>query len=230
MLSLNSCGYCRVSTARAFQFQFQTSSLPSPSLFFSNGKNYRFRSSIARAGSGFADDSDSNEEPKSNYAGVQLEDIVDCGFKSGKLRLDSWISSRINGISRARVQSSIKAGLVHVNDRVVDKVNSIVIPWIGLKFNFVFMLYVGAIDCIAVTRSNSIPKFRFPKFYVLYILTVDFLDVVLHEYLSFFFNMDVIMVIILHVLCWSSFTREVFDRSSFREFYINLPEYVSMRE
>lgn len=154
MLSLNSCGYCRVSTARAFQFQFQTSPLPPPSLFFSASNNYRFRSGIAKAGSGFADDCDSNEEPKSNYAGVQLEEIVDGGIKSGKLRLDSWISSRINGISRARVQSSIKAGLVYVNGRVVDKVNSIVIPWFRLKFNFAFMLYVDAIDCIAVTRSK----------------------------------------------------------------------------
>lgn len=55
-----------------------------------------------------------------NYAGIRLEESVDT--KSGKLRLDSWISSRITGISRARVQSSIRSGLVSVNGRTTDKV------------------------------------------------------------------------------------------------------------
>nr|KJB58044.1 hypothetical protein B456_009G191500 [Gossypium raimondii] len=64
-----------------------------------------------------------HEEPiRTSYAGVQLEETVD-ETKQGKLRLDSWISSRIQGISRARVQSSIKSGLVKVNGRVVDKVS-----------------------------------------------------------------------------------------------------------
>ncbi|PWA89735.1 development/cell death domain, Galactose oxidase, beta-propeller [Artemisia annua] len=43
-----------------------------------------------------------------------------------KTRLDTWISTRIKGISRARVQSSIKSGLVHVNDRVVVKASHMV--------------------------------------------------------------------------------------------------------
>lgn len=58
-------------------------------------------------------------EPRTNYAGMRLEEIVET--KSGKVRLDSWISCRIDGISRARVQSSIRAGLVSVNGRVIDK-------------------------------------------------------------------------------------------------------------
>lgn len=58
-----------------------------------------------------------------NYAGVELEETVD--IPVGKLRLDSWVSSRIQGISRARVQSSIKSGLVSVNGRVIDKVFSV---------------------------------------------------------------------------------------------------------
>ncbi|OMO75474.1 hypothetical protein COLO4_26091 [Corchorus olitorius] len=64
----------------------------------------------------------SQEPIRTSYAGVQLEETVD-ETKQGKLRLDSWISSRIQGISRARVQSSIKSGLVTVNGRVVDKVS-----------------------------------------------------------------------------------------------------------
>ncbi|XP_061359291.1 RNA pseudouridine synthase 2, chloroplastic isoform X2 [Gastrolobium bilobum] len=118
MLSIHSCGCCRVSTARAFQFRTS----PSPSLFFS-ATNCKFRFAITSAGSGFAGESNSDGEHKSNYAGVRLEETVDCRIRSEKLRLDSWISSRINGISRARVQSSIRAGLVHVNGRVVDKVS-----------------------------------------------------------------------------------------------------------
>ncbi|XP_065851531.1 RNA pseudouridine synthase 2, chloroplastic-like isoform X2 [Euphorbia lathyris] len=62
-----------------------------------------------------------NQKQRINFAGVRLEEIVDP--KAGKLRLDSWISSRISGISRARVQSSIKSGLVAVNGRIVDKVS-----------------------------------------------------------------------------------------------------------
>ncbi|KAK4390844.1 RNA pseudouridine synthase 2, chloroplastic [Sesamum angolense] len=55
-----------------------------------------------------------------NYSGVKIEEKVE--LDSGKLRLDSWISSRINGISRARVQSSIRSGLVSVNGHVINKV------------------------------------------------------------------------------------------------------------
>lgn len=119
MILLHSSGYCRVSTPRAFKFQTPLS----PSLLFS-ATNSKSRSAIARASSGFAANSDSNDggEPRANYAGVQLEEIVDNRIGSGKPRLDSWISTRINGISRARVQSSIKSGLVHVNGRVVNKV------------------------------------------------------------------------------------------------------------
>ncbi|TKY75280.1 RNA pseudouridine synthase 2 [Spatholobus suberectus] len=120
MLSFPSCACCRVSTSRAFQFKFRTS--PSPSLFLS-AKSYKFRSAIASAASGSAGDSGSDGERKLNFSGVRLEETVDSRIGSGKLRLDNWISSRINGISRARVQSSIKSGLVHVNGRIVDKVS-----------------------------------------------------------------------------------------------------------
>lgn len=61
-------------------------------------------------------------ERRNNYAGVELEDCVS-ELNSSKLRLDTWISSRINGISRARIQSTIKSGLVTVNGRTIDKVN-----------------------------------------------------------------------------------------------------------
>ncbi|KAK4429435.1 RNA pseudouridine synthase 2, chloroplastic [Sesamum alatum] len=59
-----------------------------------------------------------------NYSGVKIEERVE--LDSGKLRLDSWISSRINGISRARVQSSIRTGLVSVNGHVINKVSHVV--------------------------------------------------------------------------------------------------------
>lgn len=72
-------------------------------------------------------DSDDFQDPSSsrlnNYSGVKIEEKVE--LDSGKLRLDSWISSRINGISRARVQSSIRSGLVSVNGRIVDKVSDV---------------------------------------------------------------------------------------------------------
>ncbi|GAA0141856.1 RNA processing factor [Lithospermum erythrorhizon] len=54
-----------------------------------------------------------------NFSGVTLEDAVELNAK--KLRVDAWICSKISGISRARVQSSIKSGLVSVNGRQIDK-------------------------------------------------------------------------------------------------------------
>ncbi|XP_058087983.1 RNA pseudouridine synthase 2, chloroplastic isoform X6 [Magnolia sinica] len=62
---------------------------------------------------------------RSNYAGLVFEETVGSG--SRKSRLDSWISSRIqNGVSRARIQSSIRSGLVTVNGRPINKVSHII--------------------------------------------------------------------------------------------------------
>ncbi|GMY28193.1 RNA pseudouridine synthase 2, chloroplastic [Fagus crenata] len=117
MLSL-----CYSSCSSSSSKLFQTS----PSLFFTfSPRKPRFPSRLLRTFTA----SSSNEGQESlavavrraNYGGVTLEETVD--IKSGKLRLDSWISSRISGISRARVQSSIRSGLVSVNGRVVDKVS-----------------------------------------------------------------------------------------------------------
>lgn len=57
---------------------------------------------------------------RANHAGLRLEEKVEVGVQ--KTRIDSWISSRIRGVSRARIQSSIKSGLVSVNGRAVNKV------------------------------------------------------------------------------------------------------------
>ncbi|XP_016568333.1 RNA pseudouridine synthase 2, chloroplastic isoform X2 [Capsicum annuum] len=86
-----------------------------------------FSTFICRAFSKFPGDSNSDDSPdeitgrRCNYSGVKLEETVD--GNTGKLRLDCWISSRIDGVSRARVQSSIRSGLVSVNGRVTDKVS-----------------------------------------------------------------------------------------------------------
>ncbi|KAL5557806.1 hypothetical protein UlMin_034017 [Ulmus minor] len=115
-------------------------SLPKPSLFlsflapakprisaFSSLPSSSRVSNISRAISCSTGGSitDGNEHAlsgiRANYAGVRLEEIV--AMDIGKVRLDSWISSRVGGISRARVQSSIRLGLVRVNGRVIDKVS-----------------------------------------------------------------------------------------------------------
>ncbi|XP_020578124.1 RNA pseudouridine synthase 2, chloroplastic-like isoform X2 [Phalaenopsis equestris] len=59
-----------------------------------------------------------------NYSGIRLSETVELGFE--KTRVDSWISSRIPGISRARVQHSIRSGLVTVNGRIIEKVSHII--------------------------------------------------------------------------------------------------------
>ena len=59
---------------------------------------------------------------KGGHAGTQLEEAVPAG--EGRSRVDAWISTRLGGggVSRARVQASIRAGLVAVNGRPVSKV------------------------------------------------------------------------------------------------------------
>nr|CAB3471447.1 unnamed protein product [Digitaria exilis] len=58
--------------------------------------------------------------------GTRLEEAVPAG--EGRARVDAWISARLGGggVSRARVQASIRAGLVAVNGRPVSKVSHMV--------------------------------------------------------------------------------------------------------
>ncbi|KAI7733227.1 hypothetical protein M8C21_006191, partial [Ambrosia artemisiifolia] len=72
---------------------------------------------------GEKEDAFSGNRQRTNYAGVRIEERVE---EDGKIRLDTWISNRISGVSRARVQSSIKEGLVSVNHRVIVKASHIV--------------------------------------------------------------------------------------------------------
>ena len=119
MLSLYYYSSCSFSSSSKL---FQTS----PSLFSFSPRNPRIHSKFLRTftATPAAPNSDEGQQSlagrRANYGGVNLEETVD--INSGKLRLDSWISSRISGISRARVQSSIRSGLVSVNGRIVDKV------------------------------------------------------------------------------------------------------------
>ncbi|KAE8659837.1 RNA pseudouridine synthase 2 [Hibiscus syriacus] len=110
--------YCPFPSTKALQ-------IPPSFLFLGNPKflPFTFSRILRRASISSFNSAAKHQEPiRTSYAGVQLEETVD-DTKLGKLRLDSWISSRIQGISRARVQSSIKSGLVTVNGRVVDKVS-----------------------------------------------------------------------------------------------------------
>uniref|UniRef100_A0ACD5ZH65 Uncharacterized protein n=1 Tax=Avena sativa TaxID=4498 RepID=A0ACD5ZH65_AVESA len=60
---------------------------------------------------------------RGGHAGTRLEEAVPPG--EGRSRVDAWISARLGGggVSRARVQASIRAGLVAVNGRPVSKVS-----------------------------------------------------------------------------------------------------------
>ena len=57
---------------------------------------------------------------RANHAGVRLEETVQDG--TGRTRLDAWISSHMGDVSRARIQATIRSGLVSVNGRTVNKV------------------------------------------------------------------------------------------------------------
>ncbi|KAF7104862.1 hypothetical protein CFC21_105726 [Triticum aestivum] len=60
---------------------------------------------------------------RGGHAGTRLEEAVPAA--EGRSRVDAWISARLGGggVSRARVQASIRAGLVAVNGRPVSKVS-----------------------------------------------------------------------------------------------------------
>ncbi|KAK3131290.1 hypothetical protein QOZ80_6BG0504600 [Eleusine coracana subsp. coracana] len=66
------------------------------------------------------------ESRRGGHGGTRLEEAVPAG--EGRSRLDAWISARLGsgGVSRARVQASIRAGLVAVNGRPVSKVSHMV--------------------------------------------------------------------------------------------------------
>ncbi|KAK6126641.1 hypothetical protein DH2020_039617 [Rehmannia glutinosa] len=99
-------------------------SLRNPSLQKLISTARAYSTSISAANS----DSDDFQNPVSgrpnNFSGFKIEETVE--LDSRKLRLDSWLSSRINGISRARVQSSIRSGLVSVNGHIINKVSHVV--------------------------------------------------------------------------------------------------------
>lgn len=65
---------------------------------------------------------EATERRRGGHAGTRLEEAVPAG--EGRSRLDAWIAARLGGggVSRARVQASIRAGLVAVNGRPVSKV------------------------------------------------------------------------------------------------------------
>uniref|UniRef100_A0A0E0Q2Q1 RNA pseudouridine synthase 2, chloroplastic n=1 Tax=Oryza rufipogon TaxID=4529 RepID=A0A0E0Q2Q1_ORYRU len=63
---------------------------------------------------------------RGGHGGTRLEEAVPAG--EGRSRIDAWISARLGGggVSRARIQASIRAGLVVVNGRPVSKVSHMV--------------------------------------------------------------------------------------------------------
>uniref|UniRef100_A0A0E0E6F9 RNA pseudouridine synthase 2, chloroplastic n=1 Tax=Oryza meridionalis TaxID=40149 RepID=A0A0E0E6F9_9ORYZ len=63
---------------------------------------------------------------RGGHGGTRLEETVPAG--EGRSRIDAWISARLGGggVSRARIQASIRAGLVAVNGRPVSKVSHMV--------------------------------------------------------------------------------------------------------
>lgn len=106
---------------RSFQFVFSSAfPIPRVRLLDRSFTVLRPRSTVARSSIDAVEDRQPVPKSLSSYAGFNLDEKVN--VTTGKLRLDAWVASRIQGISRARVQSSIKSGLVTVNGRVIDKV------------------------------------------------------------------------------------------------------------
>ncbi|NP_001140404.1 RNA binding protein [Zea mays] len=87
-----------------------------------NIRSSRPRAFYARCASSNAS-AEAAESRKGGHGGTRLEEAVPVG--EGRSRVDAWISARLGGggVSRARVQASIRAGLVAVNGRPVSKVS-----------------------------------------------------------------------------------------------------------
>ncbi|XP_010416516.1 PREDICTED: RNA pseudouridine synthase 2, chloroplastic-like [Camelina sativa] len=119
MLSISQLPSFSLTSVKSLRYPSSSSSL---SLFFSFLPRV---SNFVRASSGtpnlVACSPTESIIPRVNNAGLRIEETVDS--VQGKIRIDSWISSRVIGVSRARVQSSIRLGLVTVNGRVIDKVS-----------------------------------------------------------------------------------------------------------
>ncbi|GJM97427.1 hypothetical protein PR202_ga14354 [Eleusine coracana subsp. coracana] len=90
------------------------------------------------------------ESRRGGHGGTRLEEAVPAG--EGRSRLDAWISARLGsgGVSRARVQASIRAGLVAVNGRPVSKVSS------RFSLNLVSHMVKGG-DLVTCTVSELQP-------------------------------------------------------------------------
>ncbi|GLJ49305.1 hypothetical protein SUGI_1042130 [Cryptomeria japonica] len=70
---------------------------------------------------------ESTEKANSNsYGGMNFEGSVSKEDGSSKLRLDAWLATQIQGVSRARIQSTLRQGLVQVNGRSVTKASHVI--------------------------------------------------------------------------------------------------------
>ncbi|XP_062234066.1 RNA pseudouridine synthase 2, chloroplastic-like isoform X3 [Phragmites australis] len=85
-------------------------------------RGHRLRATYARRVSSDASaEAAELESRRGGHGGTRLEEAVPAG--EGRSRIDAWIVARLGGggVSRSRVQASIRAGLVAVNGRPVSK-------------------------------------------------------------------------------------------------------------
>lgn len=64
------------------------------------------------------------EEYRGGYGGLKFKGTVPDG--TPKLRLDAWVAGQLQEVSRARIQSSVRQGLVQVNGHPVNKASHVI--------------------------------------------------------------------------------------------------------
>lgn len=78
----------------------------------------------ARSNESCSKEDDAEEEYRSRYGGLKFKGTVPHGTR--KSRLDAWVAGQLQEVSRARIQSSVRQGLVQVNGRPVNKASHVI--------------------------------------------------------------------------------------------------------
>jgi len=84
----------------------------------------QFRPGNSVSRESYSKEDNAEEEYRSGYGGLKFKGTVPDG--TPKSRLDAWVAGQLQEVSRARIQSSVRQGLVRINGRPVNKASHVI--------------------------------------------------------------------------------------------------------